>query len=169
MYISEEELYTWIFLSMSRNFSVGDNKYITKEGGAEGEWMKRIPELVNSIRVIDSINVPVDRIILRRIFQPPEPYGVLFTLAEIVGRRVHFRKITFYERSDKFSYSLDNGGRERFCGYDKFLLPRQLPVGGGTKERGVILYHKGETILRHGPKRRDSASCHAISRCSLMP
>lgn len=35
-------------------------------------------------------------------------------LAEIVGRGVHFRKITFYERSDKFSYSL-NGGRRDFA------------------------------------------------------
>lgn len=45
--------------------------------------------------------------------------------------RVHFRKITFYERSDKFSYSLWTLAAERFCGYDKFLLAGLLALVGG--------------------------------------
>lgn len=126
------------------------------------------------IRVIDSINASVDRIILRRTYLP-EPYGVLFTLAEIASRRVHFRKITFYERSDKFSYSPDERWERDLADTISSYCRGNSPLTEGRgqveeRERGVILYHKGETIRRRGPLREgDTASSHATSRRTSTP
>jgi len=103
-----------------------------------GGWIKyRVSQLYKSYRFDQHAGWQNH---LAAYLPPLEPYGVLFALAEIVGRRVHFRKITFYERSDKFSYSLNGDGRDFADTISSYCQGNSL-VGGGTKERGVILYH----------------------------
>lgn len=134
---------------VGHNFPINmdETKCITKE-----EWSTRVSQLYKSYRFDQHVSWQNH---LAGIYSAPELFRVLFTLTEIVGRRVHFREITFYERSDKFSYSPDGGGRDFVDTISSYRQGNSL-VSRDIKKRGVILYHKGENL--HEAKRKDTAS-----------